>query len=153
MKTDKYFKTEISKSCQSPAASLWKVLTDPEITPKYMYNCVVQSTWQVGDAIIWQGEYQGYKAYQKGIILAKETHKMLKYTTFDPNYGMEDIPENYIHITYQLQENGSGTLLHIKNETFDGRKERAEEIRNGWEEVLEKICILPQNEPASIQKE
>ncbi len=121
------------------AKTLWSVLTESEYTKVYMYNCTVSSDWNIGNPIIWEGNYQGYQAYQKGEILDIQPIKLIKYSTFDPNFGLEDKPENYIHVTYLLNEKDNKTELTIINETFDGNEERMGHINQGWETVIEKI--------------
>ncbi|MGH1436110.1 MAG: SRPBCC domain-containing protein [Lewinella sp.] len=114
----------------------WRLLTESVYTKQYMFNCEVKSTWAMGSSVIWQGNYQGYDAYQKGNVLAIQPGRSLKYSTFDPNFGLEDVPENYIHVSYHLKEKEGFTELTIINETFDGNKERLAHIRQGWEMVM-----------------
>jgi uncharacterized protein YndB with AHSA1/START domain len=117
-------------------AQSWRLLTESFYTKQYMFNCEVQSTWVLGSPVIWEGNYQGYQAYQKGKVLAIQPGHSLKYSTFDPNFGLEDVPENYIHVSYLLKEQEGYTQLTIINETFDGNKERLAHIRQGWEMVM-----------------
>lgn len=102
-----------------------------------MFNCEVESEWKVGSEIIWQGNYQGYDAYQKGEILAIQHHQNIKYSTFDPNFGLEDVPSNYIHVSYHLVAVQPNEVeLTVTNETFDGDTKRMEHIQQGWNTVL-----------------
>lgn len=126
------------------AERLWTILTDSKYTKQYMYNCTVTSDWKVGSPIIWEGNYQGYQAYQKGVILANKPLQLLKFTTFDPNFGMEDKPENYIHVSYLLEAVEDGIQLTVINETFDGNAERMTHIEQGWASVLASIEKLAQ---------
>lgn len=114
------------------ANRLWQVLTQSEFTQVYMFNCIVKSDWTIGASITWQGNYQGYQAFQKGEILAITPHQLIKYSTFDPNTGLNDVAENYIHVTYLIEEGDDSTKLTIINETFDGSKERMEHVEQGW---------------------
>lgn len=125
---------------------LWEVLTKSEFTKEYMFNCSVESDWKVGSLITWQGNYEGYEAFQKGKIIKIEQNKLIKYSTFDPNFGLEDKPENYIHISYLLNEIGVEIVeLTIVNETFDGNEERMIHINKGWEMVMDKIKEVAEN--------
>lgn len=121
------------------AEALWKALTESEYTKKYMFNCSVETDWKVGSSITWQGEYQGYKAFQKGEVLEYKPSELIKYSTFDPNFGLEDKEENYIHVTYELSKKGDNMELKITNETFDGNEERMGHIKTGWDMVMSKI--------------
>lgn len=143
MNTKQKQTTQIQALLPTSPEKLWTILTDSKYTKQYMFNCAVKSNWKVGAPIIWEGHYQGYDAYQTGVILANEPLSLLKYSTFDPNYGMEDKPENYIHVSYLLEPKGKQTQLTIVNDTFDGNKERISHIREGWEMVaaeIEKLC-------------
>ena len=132
-------KSEKMVSIKTDAKTLWSILTESKYTKVYMFNCTVSSNWEIGDPIIWEGNYEGYKAYQKGEILDIKPLKLIKYSTFDPNFGLEDKPENYIHVTYLLNEKDNETELTIINETFDGNEERMNHINQGWEMVIAKI--------------
>lgn len=119
--------------------TIWKVLTESEYTKQYMFNCSVESSWQIGDTVIWEGEFEGYKAYQKGKVIENDGKNLLKYSTFDPNFGLEDKPENYIHVTYILENKGEYCELLIINETFDANNERMQHINQGWDMVVSKL--------------
>jgi uncharacterized protein YndB with AHSA1/START domain len=126
--------------------TLWAVLTESKYTKEYMFNCAVDSGWKKGDSITWAGNYQGYEAFQKGEILDIKPFELIKYSTFDPNFGLEDTAENYIHVSYLLNEIGNNTELTIVNETFDGNEERMGHINQGWERVISKIKEVAEKE-------
>jgi len=121
------------------AKSLWSVLTESKYTKTYMYNCSVDTDWIEGSAITWQGNYQGYQAFQKGKIITIKPHELIKYSTFDPNIGVSDVAENYINVTYIINENNGKTKLTIINDTFDGNEDRMKHIIQGWEMVREQM--------------
>lgn len=116
--------------------TLWSVLTESKYTKIYMFNCAVTTDWEIGSTINWKGNFQGYDAFQKGEILDIKQGELIKYSTFDPNFGLEDKPENYIHVSYLLRELDEQTELTIINETFDGNKERMTHINQGWDMVI-----------------
>ena len=71
------------------------------------------------------------------------------YTTFDPNNKtIEDIPENYLIVTYRLSEEGGVTRLEVAQGDFatvaEGEKRYQEVYNNGqgWMPVLERIRAL-----------
>lgn len=121
------------------ADHLWKVLTEPEYTQSYMFNCAVESSWELGSSVIWEGEFEGYKAYQKGEVIKIVPGQQVTYSTFDPNQGLADVPENYIHVTYTIHTINNECQLTITNETFDDNPERMSHIKKGWDMVLDAI--------------
>ena len=117
---------------KTPVEKVWEVLTKPEFTKIYMFNCEVNTDWQVGSPITWKGNYQGYEAFQKGVVMKYEPGKLIQYTTFDPNFGLEDIPENYLHVSYEVINHGDHTELIVTTENFGGDEKRAEHTATAW---------------------
>ncbi len=136
-------KIEINANTQK----VWDVLTNPNETKKYMFGCETVSDWKVGSDLLWNGEYQGEKmTFVKGNIIQLIPEKCLVYSVFDPNNkNMEDIPQNYLNVTYLLEKSASGTVLTVTqgdyNKVADGEKRYAESYNNGegWNPILKEI--------------
>jgi uncharacterized protein YndB with AHSA1/START domain len=124
---------------QASPERLWDVLTKATFTKQYMFNCAVSTDWEVGSPITWSGNFNGYEAFQKGEVIDYQPFNTLCYSTFDPNFGLEDKPENYIQVRYELFPDPNGLKLVISNETFDGNEERMQHIQQGWGMVIDKI--------------
>jgi uncharacterized protein YndB with AHSA1/START domain len=117
-------------------SDVWEMLTNPDMTKKYMFNCEAHSTWKVGRKIKWKGNFQGYESGEKGTILEIVQNRRLKYSSIDPNFGIEDIPENYLHITYDLVQRKEYTELSITIENFNGDLNRISAIAKGWDNMV-----------------
>lgn len=117
-------------------AEVWDALTNPQKTKIYMFNCEAHSTWEKGSPIEWKGNYQGYESAERGIILEVEKEKHLKFTSFDPNFGLEDIPENHITMEYVLEEEMGKTKLITIIENFNGDEKRIDTIAQGWDDEV-----------------
>ena len=134
-------------SINAPAAKVWDVLTNPEQTKKYMFGCQTVSDWKQGSTLEWKGNYEGKEmVFVKGKIVAIRPGKFLSYTTIDPNNAaMEDIPENYLTVTYDLKEENGQTILTVTqgdyNKVADGEKRYKEASNNGegWNPILVEI--------------
>ncbi|WKN42610.1 SRPBCC family protein [Tunicatimonas pelagia] len=122
---------------------VWNTLTNPNKTKLFMFNCEAHSNWKVGSEIKWKGNFNGYESGEKGVILELSENEHLKYSSIDPNFGIEDIPENYLHITYDLKEVDGKTELTTTIENFNNDPERLGHVANGWDNIalpaLEKI--------------
>ena len=58
---------------------------------------------------------------------------------FDPSLGIDDIPQNYIHLTYDLETIPTGTKLTLTQGDFSlvaKGKERYDEAKKGWDFVI-----------------
>ena len=127
----------------APAAKVWDALTNPEQTQKYMFGCQTVSDWQPGSPLLWKGEYKGEEMiFVKGKIVSIEPGRFLAYTTFDPNSSMADVPENYLTVTYSLQEENGQTILNVTQGDYSSVAEgerRYKEAYNGgegWNPIL-----------------
>ncbi|HMH22687.1 MAG TPA: SRPBCC domain-containing protein [Puia sp.] len=133
----------------APTARVWDALVNPAQTKKYMFGCEALSDWKPGSPLLWQAEYEGKPmVFVKGIIVKIDPGKLLAYTTIDPNSGMEDIPENYVTVTYRLSEEKGQTLFTVEQGDFahvaDGQRRYSETWNNGegWNPVLVQIKAL-----------
>jgi uncharacterized protein YndB with AHSA1/START domain len=135
----------------APVEKIWDALVNPEQTKKYMFGCETVSDWLVGGPLLWQGVFDGQAVVAvKGTIAAIDTGKYLAYTVFDPNNkNMEDIPENYLTVTYRLENaDAEKTLLTVTqgdfNKVAEGEKRYLETYNNGegWNPILVQIKKL-----------
>ena len=102
----------------APVETLWKILTDSEFIPQYMFGCNAETDWKPGSPLLWRGAADGV-VYVKGHVVEVEAPHHLAYTIFDPNSNIADMPENYLTMSYDLSERGDGaSLLEIKQGDF-----------------------------------
>ncbi len=134
-----------SITINAPASKVWDVLTQPEWTRQYMFGCDVVSDWKVGNPVLWNGAADG-KTYVKGNVVNIKPGNLLQYTTIDPNNPeMEDIPSNYLTVTYELSSQNDTTILNVTQGDYAkvaNGKSRYEETVGGWDSVLSKIKEL-----------
>ncbi|MBB6146011.1 uncharacterized protein YndB with AHSA1/START domain [Silvibacterium bohemicum] len=123
---------------EAPLATLWKVLTDNEFIPQYMFGCVAETDWKPGSPLLWKGAAD-QKLYVKGHVVAIDAPRRLEYTVIDPNSDIADIPENYLKMTYDLKEEDGGTVLEISQGDFsivaNGQK-RYEDVMAGDDHLM-----------------
>lgn len=133
----------------APAAAVWDYLVNPEKTKQYMFGCETVSDWETGSELLWKGQYEGKDmVFVKGKIAALEPGKRLEYTVFDPNNpDIEDIPENYLTVTYTLSEDNGQTHLAVAQGDYSkapgGQPHYEKAIKEGgWSAILEAIKKL-----------
>ncbi len=141
-------KLVISKiAIKASTEKVWDVLVNPEHTKKYMFGCETISDWKPGSTLVWQMIHEGKPFVAvKGNVVAIEEGKHLDYTVFDPhNPKIENVPENYLHVIYELEHSNAETLLTVTqgdyNTVADGEKRYLEADNNGegWNPILEQI--------------
>ena len=134
----------------APVSKVWDALTNPEQTKKYMFGCETVSDWKPGSPLLWKADYEGKEiVFVKGNIVSIEADKHLAYTTIDPNNtSIEDIPENYLTVTYDLSNENGQTVLTVTQGDYtkvaDGERRYQEAFNNGegWNPILMEIKKL-----------
>jgi uncharacterized protein YndB with AHSA1/START domain len=128
---------------------VWDALINPEKTKIYMFGCETVSDWTVGSQLLWKGVYENKEmVFVKGHIIEIVPMSRLVYSTFDPNTTMEDIPENYLNVSYELIENNGVTILYVTQGDYskvaDGERRYQESSNNGegWNPILVEIKKL-----------
>lgn len=138
-----------SITINAPKTAVWDALTNPELTKIYMFGCEAISDWTVGSPLLWRMEWEGKELVAvKGRIVHIEPETRLDYTVFDPQSTIEDIPENYVTVTYELTETDGQTQFIVTqgdyNTVADGER-RYQEVYNGgegWNPILVQIKEL-----------
>ena len=131
---------------------VWDSLVNPVQTKKYMFGCEAVSDWKIGSPLLWNGMYDGKEmTFVKGIILDFQPLRILKYTVIDPNADLQDIPENYLNVTYELSEQDGLVNLTVTQDGFenaaDGEKRYKDVYNNGdgWNPILIEIKKLAES--------
>jgi len=132
---------------KADAAVIWNVLVNPAETKKYMFGCETVSDWKPGSPLLWRMEHEGKELVAvKGSIVEIDPPRRLVYTVFDPNNAaMEDIPANYLTVSYDLTPGNGETILTVTqgdyNTVADGEKRYREAYNNGegWNPILVQI--------------
>jgi uncharacterized protein YndB with AHSA1/START domain len=120
---------------------VWAALTEPAEVAAYMQGSRVETTWEVGSPITWDGEYDGRPYQDKGEVLTYDEPHVLSVTHYSPMMGQPDEPENYHTLVYTLTESGDGTRLEL---TQDGNEseEQAEQFSRNWQTMLDGLKEL-----------
>lgn len=139
-------------SIDAPAAKVWDALVNPEQTKKYMFGCETVSEWTPGSTLEWKGAYEGQEmVFVKGNIIKITPEQKLIYTTIDPHSTIDDVSENYLHVTYLLDETDGTTTLTVTqgdyNTVAEGERRYQEAYNNGegWNPILVEIKKLVEN--------
>jgi len=127
-----------------PAGKVWEALTKPELIKQYLLGTNVSSDWKVGSKITYRGEWKGKTYEDKGEILQVIPNKLLQSTFWSGSSGMEDKPENYVVVTYELEEANGGTRVSVSQDRCPSR-EACKDSEENWGKVLEAMKRLLEN--------
>jgi uncharacterized protein YndB with AHSA1/START domain len=124
---------------------VWNGLTQPEIIREYLFGTETLTDWKVGSGIIFQGEFQGQKYRDKGIVREFLPYEKISYLYWSAFSGTEDKPENYSLVTYLLEKSGeSKTKLTWIMEGFANEK-AYEHSSSGMQSFLNSVKDVIEN--------
>ena len=123
----------------APVETLWKILTDNEFIPQYMFGCLAETDWKPGTPLLWKGKADG-TLYVKGNVVSFEPPHRLVYTVIDPNSDIADIPSNYLTMTCELKKRGerSSTLEITQGDfaTVENGRNRHKDSLDGGDSII-----------------
>jgi uncharacterized protein YndB with AHSA1/START domain len=130
-----------STTINVPASRVWEALTNPELIKQYFFGTYASSDWKEGSPITFTGEWEGKQYEDKGTIMRIRPGKMLRYNFWSSMSGVEDKEENYIIITYELEESNNSTSVTITQQNIP-TEEMKEHSEENWRKVLEGLKRL-----------
>jgi uncharacterized protein YndB with AHSA1/START domain len=95
----------------APRDVVWAAVTLPEYVRLWQYNSELRTDWIVGHPIRFNAEWQGQTFEQWGTVLEVDEPTRLRYSLFAPRPGLDDLPENYFTMTYELTDVDDGTRV------------------------------------------
>jgi uncharacterized protein YndB with AHSA1/START domain len=125
-------------------AEVWDALVNPEKIKLYLFGTETISDWKVGGAIIFQGSWEGVTYKDKGTILEFIPEQKLKYDYWSSFSKLEDVPENYQQITFDLTNQDGKTILTLTQENVPNQ-EAKEHSEANWGMVLSQLKQIIEN--------
>ena len=123
---------------EAPATRVWAALTEPDQIAAYMFGSRVETDWEVGHPITWNGEWEGKPYQDKGEVVAVDEPNRLEVTHYSPLTGQQDVPENYHTLVYALDADEEGTKVTITQDN-NGDQDEADRNAATWAQMLESL--------------
>ena len=134
---------ELTTTIKASVEKVWDALTNPDKIEQYMFGSRCESDWKPGSKTnfyIEQDEKQ--LTIVKGEVIRSNPPTLLEHTLFPHKSGIEDTPENYIVITYELQDHDGETDLTITQRGYkyvENGMQRYIDSQKGWKAALPKL--------------
>jgi len=125
---------------KAPIEKVWEALINPEMVMQYFFGSSQETDWEIGSSILWKGEYEGTKYIDKGKVLEFLPNEKLSYSYLSSWSGLDDKPENYLLVTYEIKGIEAGTELTITQSNYD--EEKAKHSAEYWAVVIDGLKKL-----------
>lgn len=135
---------KVSKSIAIKASpeKVWAALTHPEKIKVYLYGTNTITDWKIGSPILFQGQYDGNQYKDKGNVLENLPNKTLQYNYWSGFSGLDDKPENYSIITYNIEVISDRKVQFTWTQKGFATQEGQQHTENGLYGMLEQIKKL-----------
>lgn len=125
----------------APAAMLFDALTQPDQIICYYPVKRVESDMRVGGTVHYYGEHDGVSFTDFGTIDAFDRGRHFQYTYWSDNHGTERLPENHMTISYEIEADGSQSILIVAHRNAMSGEYSA--VVDGiWDVVLNQLKIF-----------
>ena len=142
---DKTYSAQTSIEINANPEKVWDVLVNPDLVKEYLHGTTMKADWREGGAITWSGEWNGQSYVDKGTVLTYTPYKAIKTTHWSPMSGKVDNPENYHHVTYELNEDNGKTTLTLTQGNSPTQQDADSMIENGWKPMMLEIKELAES--------
>ena len=138
----------VSQSVLIKAApdKVWNVLTNPEKIKEYLYGTDTVTNWEKGSEVIFHGEYDGHSYKDHGIVLENIKNQKLSYSYWSGFSGLEDKPENYSTIRYELKKTGDNETEFTWTQQGFSTEENYRHSLDGMDTLLNQIKQIAERE-------
>jgi uncharacterized protein YndB with AHSA1/START domain len=118
---------------------VWEALTNPAIIKDYLFGTETVTDWKVGSPVIFQGEYQGHKYKDEGVILENKPLELLSYSYWSGFTGLENKPENYSKVMYHVKAIDANTTQFTWTQKGFANETGYEHSKSGMTDFLKGI--------------
>ena len=145
--------SQVRTTVKAPPSAVWKALTTPSTLKQFFFGSDVATDWRVGSPISFRGNWKGKPYEDKGNIQTFDRDQRLAFTHWSPLSGMEDTPENYHVVSFDLRSANGGTEVVLtqtnQNDAEPITPENRQEYAKNWTMVLEGLKKAAEGAPPS----
>jgi uncharacterized protein YndB with AHSA1/START domain len=133
--------SQVQTTVKAPPSAVWSALTTPSALKQFFFGSDISSDWQVGSPIKFRGSWKGKPYEDKGNIQTFDREKRLAFTHWSPLSVIEDKPENYHVVSFDLRPVNGGTEVVLTQTNLNDSEpltaENRQEYDKNWAMVLD----------------
>jgi uncharacterized protein YndB with AHSA1/START domain len=133
--------SQVRTTVKGPPSTVWKALTTLSTLKQFFFGSDISTDWRVGSPISFKGSWKGKPYEDKGNIQTFDRDQRLAFTHWSPLSGMEDKPENYHIVSFDLRPTNGGTEVVLtqtnQNDAEPLTPENRQEYDKNWTMVLD----------------
>jgi uncharacterized protein YndB with AHSA1/START domain len=133
---------QVSSPINASAVAIWNVLTQPELTEKYMYDCQLHSDWKIGSKAVWRAKSPngGWVDHVEAVVLKVDPYKHLAFEIQHKSSDKNTKEVSILH--FNINPISEGFELLIRQGDFNKisfGEDGYHKCEQGWNYVLPKL--------------
>jgi len=133
--------SQVRTTVNAPPSAVWKALTTLSTLKQFFFGSDISTDWRIGSPISFRGSWKGKPYEDKGSVQTFDRDRRLAFTHWSPLSGMEDKPENYHVVSFDLRPVNGGTEVVLtqtnQNDAEPLTPENRQEYAKNWTKVLD----------------
>jgi uncharacterized protein YndB with AHSA1/START domain len=133
--------SQVRTTVNAPPSAVWKALTTLSTLKQFFFGSDISTDWRVGNPISFRGSWKGKPYEDKGSVQTFDRDRRLAFTHWSPLSGMEDKPENYHVVSFDLRPLNGGTEVVLTQTNLNDAEpltpENRQEYAKNWTVVLD----------------
>jgi uncharacterized protein YndB with AHSA1/START domain len=130
---------QVTGFLKTSEANVWRLLTEPQLTERYMYNCQLHADWHIGGQAVWRAPDENGKwiDHVRAQVLVYSPYQHLAFNVV--HQATAKRPEVTSELHYILKPKAEGVHLTIKQGDFvklNLDEELFESCQQGWKYVM-----------------
>jgi uncharacterized protein YndB with AHSA1/START domain len=101
--------SQVKTTVNAPPTAVWKALTNASSLKQFFFGSDIVTDWRIGSPIRFRGDWKGKPYEDKGTIQSFDVDRRLAFTHWSPLSKLEDKPENYHIVSFDLRPINGGT--------------------------------------------
>ena len=108
---------ELSVAIAAAPAEVWRAITVPALTERWMGGFQMSSSWEVGGSLVIAGRLNGRDYSETGVVLAAQPPTLLRYDHWSRLWRVPDLPANRAVMTIRITpDDDDVTRVSLKHE-------------------------------------
>jgi len=133
--------SQVKTTVNAPPSAVWKALTNASSLKQFFFGSDIVTDWRIGSPIRFRGDWKGKPYEDKGMIQSFDVDHRLAFTHWSPLSKLEDKPENYHLVSFDLRPFNSGTEVVLtqinQSDNEPLTPEMRQEYDKNWSMLLE----------------
>lgn len=121
---------------------VWWILTDPMYISQYLFGAQTITDWKPGSPILFKINFENQEFVDKGFVVENTEYETLKYRYWSGFCGLEDKPDNYSMVSYEIEKIDNNTSKLTWTQTGFADENSRLSSENSLVNILDQIKTL-----------